>query len=401
MNVRLAAIFLAVMYAVFGVAAPSFSQNVTSGSISGVAVDQQNAVLPGVTIDAVHGPTGTHYSAVTDAEGRFFISSVRVGGPYTVTATLSGFRSQEQANVTVPLGETIALDFKLPLANVTETVTVEGEVDPVINPSRTGPAANVSADQLQNLPTVSRSLEDFARTSPYFSPIAVNAEPGAISVAGRNNRYNSIQIDGAVNNDLFGLSATGAPAGPDRVAADQHRRHRGTAAAGRAVRRAAGRILWRRRQRGDQVGHQCAARHGVLPGPFRKFRRQLHRSDQRERIASLRRVQREARRRQRRRADPAEPRVLLHQFRSEPAWRPVRFFGRRQLRCRLRPRRTKRTGFSTCSRTDTTTIRAASISSRAPSTTTSSSCVATSTSARTTGSPCGTTTSTRRTTSAA
>src|SRR5688500_15808554 len=213
MNVRLAAIFLAVMYTVFGAAAPSFGQNVTSGSLSGVAVDQQNAVLPGVTIEVVHGPTGTQYSAVTDAEGRFLVSSVRVGGPYTVTATLPGFRSEEQASITVPLGETIALEFKLPLANVTETVTVEGQVDPVINPSRTGPAANVSTEQIQNLPTVSRSLEDFARTSPYFSPIAINAEPGALSVAGRNNRYNSIQIDGAVNNDLFGLSATGAPAG--------------------------------------------------------------------------------------------------------------------------------------------------------------------------------------------
>jgi hypothetical protein len=196
-----------------GVAAPSFAQNVTSGSIGGVAVDQQNAVLPGATVEAVHGPSGTRYEAVTDGEGRFLIQSVRVGGPYTVTVTLSGFRSQEQVNVTVPLGETISLDFKLPVASVTESVTVEAELDPILNPTRTGTASNVSSQVIQTLPTVSRSLEDFARTSPYFSPIAVNAEPGALSVAGRNNRYNSIQIDGAINNDLFGLSATGAPAG--------------------------------------------------------------------------------------------------------------------------------------------------------------------------------------------
>ena len=56
-------------------------------------------------------------------------------------------------------------------------------------------------------------MKTFARTSPYFSPIAVNAEPGALSVAGRNNRYNNVQIDGAVNNDLFGLAATGTPGG--------------------------------------------------------------------------------------------------------------------------------------------------------------------------------------------
>lgn len=204
---------LAWMFAVLGVVGPASGQNVTSGSISGLAVDQQGAVLPGANVEAVHVPSGTPYSAITDGNGRFLIPSVRVGGPYTVTVRLGGFRPQEQVNVTVPLGETLDLQFKLPLATVSETITVEADVDPVINPSRTGPAANVSSDQLENLPSVSRSLEDFARTSPYFSPIAQNAEPGALSVAGRNNRYNSIQIDGAVNNDLFGLSATGAPAG--------------------------------------------------------------------------------------------------------------------------------------------------------------------------------------------
>ena len=210
---RIALCALAWTVALSSVAGPAFGQNVTSGSISGVAVDQQGAVLPGATVDAVHGPTGTRYSAVTDGDGRFLLPSVGIGGPYTVTVSLSGFRSQEQVNVTVPLGETLNLDFRLPLAAVSETITVEAQVDPIINSSRTGPASNVSADQLESLPTVSRSLEDFARTSPYFSPIAINAEPGALSVAGRNNRYNSIQIDGAVNNDLFGLSATGAPAG--------------------------------------------------------------------------------------------------------------------------------------------------------------------------------------------
>lgn len=204
---------MACLLLLLGITSSGFGQNITSGSISGTAVDQQGAVLPGATVDATHGPTGSQYSAVTDGEGRFLIPSVRIGGPYTVTVSLSGFRTQEQTNLTVALGETLDLAFQLPLAAVTETVTVEAEVDPVFSSSRTGPAANVSSDQIENLPTVSRSLEDFARTSPYFSPIAVNAEPGALSVAGRNNRYNSIQIDGAVNNDLFGLSATGAPAG--------------------------------------------------------------------------------------------------------------------------------------------------------------------------------------------
>ncbi len=68
------------------------AQALTTGSISGGVIDPQGAVLPGVTITATHQPTGTKYETVTNAEGRFEIFSVRVGGPYSVVAALSGFR---------------------------------------------------------------------------------------------------------------------------------------------------------------------------------------------------------------------------------------------------------------------------------------------------------------------
>ena len=74
-----------------------------------------------------------------------------------------------------------------------------------------------------------------------------------MNVAGRNNRYNSIQIDGAVNNDLFGLADTGTPGGQTDSAADLARRDRAAAAPGLAVRRAPGRLHRRRHQRGDPL----------------------------------------------------------------------------------------------------------------------------------------------------
>jgi hypothetical protein len=193
-------------------AQPGLGQTVTTGTITGIVTDQQGGVLPGATVAAVHEPTGTTYEGLTDSQGRFTLLNVRVGGPYEVTAQLAGFREREVGDVQVALGEARQVDFELPLATITETVTVSGEAPP-LDSSRAGTASNVSREAIETLPTVGRSLFDFARLSPHFTPIALNEDPNSISVAGQNNRYNNVQIDGAVNNDVFGLSASGAPGG--------------------------------------------------------------------------------------------------------------------------------------------------------------------------------------------
>jgi hypothetical protein len=203
----------ALLCAVLAWSRPAAAQTVTTGSISGVIVDPQGGVLPGVTVTAVHEPTGTQYPGLTDAQGHFEIPNVRVGGPYVVTATLSGFRDQTERVVNVGLGEAKTLEFKLALASVSESVTVTAEV-PVIDVTRAGTASNIQRDSIENLPTIQRSLFDFARTSPFVN-LTQDSAGGEqyISVAGRNNRYNNMQIDGAVNNDVFGLAANGAPGG--------------------------------------------------------------------------------------------------------------------------------------------------------------------------------------------
>ena len=194
-------------------AVPAAAQTLTTGTLSGVAVDQQGGVLPGVTVTAVHEPTGTRYEAVTGGDGQFQVPNVRVGGPYTLTAALSGFREETKRDVNVGLGETRAVAFTLQLQNVTESVTVVGAT-PVLDPTRAGTASNVSKEALENLPTIQRSLMDFARTSPFFNSTPDSAGGDTfMSVAGRNNRYNNIQIDGAVNNDVFGIPSSGVPGG--------------------------------------------------------------------------------------------------------------------------------------------------------------------------------------------
>jgi outer membrane receptor protein involved in Fe transport len=211
-HLRFLSLALAMLAVVAGFA-PASAQ-VTTGALTGqVTLQDDGTALPGAEVVAVHVPTGTRYSGVTNAEGRFRIPNVRVGGPYTITVSAQGFQATEVQAIYVQLGQDQDVPVQIRPATIEEVLVVTGESDPIIDPNRTGSSSQVSVEQIESLPTVNRSLQDFARTNPYFVVDAQDASATRISVAGRNNRYNSIQIDGAVNNDLFGLADTGTPGG--------------------------------------------------------------------------------------------------------------------------------------------------------------------------------------------
>ena len=192
------------------------AQTVTTGAISGLVTDESGGVLPGASVEAVHDPTGTRYSAVTGTDGRFSILNVRAGGPYSVTVKLSGFKDQKYSGLNVALGSELAVPAKLSLQTVSETVEVVGSSQSIINPSATGPVANIPLEAVQNMPSVSRAITDIARLSPQFTPVGNGdgSGPDVLSVGGRSSRYNNIQIDGANNNDLFALAGnSGNPGG--------------------------------------------------------------------------------------------------------------------------------------------------------------------------------------------
>jgi hypothetical protein len=205
--------FFLLCIALLLILAPFAHAQITNGSIAGTVTAQDGSGLPGVTVEALHVPTGTKYSEVSGTNGRYTIPNVRVGGPYTITGNLEGFKPVTVTNVQVALGSTAEVGLEMRLSSVSEAITVTASVDPVINAEHTGSASQVSNAQIQALPTVNRSLQDFARTNPYFTVDPQDPTGTTMNVAGRNNRYNNIQIDGAVNNDLFGLASTGTPGG--------------------------------------------------------------------------------------------------------------------------------------------------------------------------------------------
>ncbi|WP_197076902.1 TonB-dependent receptor [Hymenobacter terrenus] len=182
-----------------------WSQGVTTAAMSGLITDNKGEGLPGATVIAIHTPTNTPYVAPTNSNGRFNIPNMRVGGPYTVRITFVGYKDFVREGVNLTLGQNLRFDQKLSDAATELTeVTVSGRQDPVLNAGRAGAATTVQREQIERLPTISRSFQDFTRLTP---------QANGNSLSGRNGRFNNIQIDGASNNDLFGLGGTGAPGG--------------------------------------------------------------------------------------------------------------------------------------------------------------------------------------------
>jgi hypothetical protein len=176
---------------------PTAAQGVTTAALTGVVKDAQGGVIPGATVLAVHQPSGSTYEGVTQADGRFFIPGMRVGGPYKVTASLTGFTSDAKDNVTLNLGVTQDLDFALRVAAISETITVIGVSDPVFSSGRTGAATAVLREELASLPTISGRINDIARLSPQYG--------GSGTFSGQDNRMNNITVDGSYFNNSFGL----------------------------------------------------------------------------------------------------------------------------------------------------------------------------------------------------
>ncbi|RMD97911.1 MAG: TonB-dependent receptor, partial [Calditrichaeota bacterium] len=196
--------------------AMGYAQGVTTASIRGIVTDSKGEPLPGANVVAKHLPTGTVFGAATRTDGRFNIANVRVGGPYQITVTFIGYKPATRKNVYLSLGE--VQNFKFTLieeALQLGEVTVVGERNAVFSESHIGTATSVSTEEIERLPTIQRSIQDFARLTPQVvtTNIGQSDNIGGMTVAGKNNRENNFQVDGAILNDAFGLAASHTPGG--------------------------------------------------------------------------------------------------------------------------------------------------------------------------------------------
>jgi len=206
-----AALLLWALLLAFGSAATAHAQAATTSEVSGRITGDGGQPVAGAAVVATNTSNGAVSRTVTQSDGRYNITGLQPG-TYTLAVSRLGLQTSTRTGVRLTLGQAAQNDFVLTTGAVAlGGITAVAERNPIISSGRTGTSSVVSDSALRRAPTLSRDLADFTRLVPQLT--VTNTQTGAVSAGGRNNRYNNLQIDGTPNNDLFGLSGSGSPAG--------------------------------------------------------------------------------------------------------------------------------------------------------------------------------------------
>jgi len=176
---------------------------VTTGTITGYVRDIKGSGLTGASVEVIHEPSGSKYKSVSTAAGKYTVPGLRVGGPYKVTFTYVGLKTEVVTEIVVQLGDPSVIDVVLnDLNNELKEVTVTGTASKraaLISKDRKGAATNINSRLIGTLPTISRNITDLTRLVPQAG--------GGTSFVGQDGRAINLTLDGSIFNNSFGLSA--------------------------------------------------------------------------------------------------------------------------------------------------------------------------------------------------
>ena len=187
----------------------SFAQQGTA-DLRGRVIDQQGAVLPGVSVVVRHQESGLFRETVTGTDGSFLVSAI-TPGVYAVSAELTGFKKYEQRGVLVEVGRTAQVELKLEVGGLTESVTVTGE-SPLVDTTSQEIGGRISAQEFVDTPSFNRNFAGYLGMLPGVVATISATTFGAdsVSVAGQDVRNVTYTMDGSNNNDTFNGGNGGA-----------------------------------------------------------------------------------------------------------------------------------------------------------------------------------------------
>ena len=201
---------LAVLFCMAGLYSPLLIAQLTTGAMGGMVKSSQGERMWGASVKLQHEPTGTAFFTQSNRQGIFQFSNLLPGGPYTVTVVFLNHATANRKEIIIPLGEELVIDFILePLRVELQQVTVTTHRKNAAG--KTSWHTVIDKEKMDMLPAAGRNLYEYLGTLPQSRLVAGNE--GAVSFAGQNNRFNAFYIDGTVNNDVFGLSASGTNGG--------------------------------------------------------------------------------------------------------------------------------------------------------------------------------------------
>lgn len=173
---------------------------ITTSGISGKVTANGEDII-GATIKAVHQPSGTVYRAVTNIDGRYSIQGMRPGGPYVLEVSYVGYKTKEVKNFNLSLGQNTILNESLSEnAEMLQDVVVTADRNNNMRTDRAGATTSINADQIEVVPTVSRSMNDLLKLTPQGANVG-----SGFSVGGGNYRQSYVTVDGAAFNNAFGI----------------------------------------------------------------------------------------------------------------------------------------------------------------------------------------------------
>ncbi len=175
-----------------------FAQVGINGTLSGIVSDASGALIPGVEVTAKHVDTGVTSTGLTNESGTYRFASLQPGN-YQVTAMLSGFQSQT-FRLTLGTAQQIRQNFTLQVGTVAQAVEVTVAADELLTASTASVGTVLPANQMTQLPLVTRNVMDLVTTTMPGVTGTGNSDSTFAGVTANASANVGISMDGVTMN---------------------------------------------------------------------------------------------------------------------------------------------------------------------------------------------------------
>lgn len=196
--------FLLLATTLFVVSLTAWAQD--TANIVGTVTDTTGAVIPGAKVTVSNPDKGFTRELVSNSAGAYSVSAVPIGN-YVITAEAQGFEKLVRSGIALTVGQIQRVDLQLTLGQVTQEVTVTGNV-PKVQTETSAISDVVTGKQISDLELNGRNFVTLALLVPGAVPdnglntstVGVYGN-NSISFNGNRMQYNNWEIDGGNNTD--------------------------------------------------------------------------------------------------------------------------------------------------------------------------------------------------------